>query len=425
MAGGIKDVTIGEVVVATKVYGYHAGKASDEFKTRPEVGLPHYRILERDRAESRKSDWLKPLNPAPSPMPRVFLGAIAAVEQVVTSTQSESYKLIRNVYNDALVVEMKSYGFLKAAQAHSGLEALAVRGISDLLEGKAQADKSGSQERASRHAAAFAFEVLAKLTLPNKTIRTESREVVREVPAAGNARDRTPGDQTVTASDGSVAVQNSPGAQVTVTSPRDVAPIPPNQAGKLIDAIQQQANAMGQQANVIDRLISQRDAPFNMKYSSPAAQGRETDNAPIEGQTWGNEFPVTQMPGQEAVVSGEAFATSRERADLTDIAAIVEKPETADDIAAEIRSQLAVWNNDAALRLSDRLEEHLRGIEDSTCPRLLEHLFLMTRVHVNRAEKKDPETPAHIVQANVFLAQIDAHLAASPQPAHNPRPANQ
>ncbi len=187
VAGGIKDVTIGDVVVATKVYGYHSGKADDEFKTRPEVGLPHHRILERARAESRKSDWLKRLTPTPDPAPHVFLGAIAAGEQVVTSTQSESYKLIRQAYNDALAVEMESYGFLKAAQSHSGLEALVVRGISDLLEGKAEADKGGSQERASRHAAAFAFEVLAKLTLPDKAVRVEIREVIHEVPATHSA----------------------------------------------------------------------------------------------------------------------------------------------------------------------------------------------------------------------------------------------
>jgi len=417
VAGGIKDVTIGDVVVATKVYGYHAGKAADEFKTRPEVGLPQYRILERARAESRKSDWLKRLGPAPSPVPRVFLGAIAAGEQIVTSTQSESYKLIRYAYNDALAVEMESYGFLKAAQAHSGLEALAVRGISDLLEGKAEADKGGSQERASQHAASFAFEVLAKLILPDKTIRTEIREVIREASAANSGRDRKSGDHTVTASGRSVAVQNSPGTQITITSAGDEASIPQGQSGKFIDIIQQQAIAMARQANVIDRLISQQDAPFNAKYPSQGAQGREMYYVPNEEQTRGDGFPVTQMPRQEVGgVSGEAFAISRERTALTDIADIVEKLETADDIVAEIRSQLSKWNHDATLLLAGRLEKHLRGIEDSTSPRLVEYLFLIARVHVIQAEKKDSESPAHIKQAIGYLTQIDAHLAASLRP---------
>jgi nucleoside phosphorylase len=65
VAGGIKDVTIGDIVVATKVYGYHAGKAANEFKIRPEVVLPQHRILERARAEKRKTDWLERVNPAP------------------------------------------------------------------------------------------------------------------------------------------------------------------------------------------------------------------------------------------------------------------------------------------------------------------------------------------------------------------------
>lgn len=193
--------------------------------------------------------------------------------------------------------------------------------------------------------------------------------------------------------------------------PGAVVHIPSEETGKLIDTVHRQAS-------VIDRLLAQGDVPFSVNYFSPELQGGETGVVPIEGPTWRNEFQVTHMRRQEAgVVSGAALARSRERVSLTDIAEIIERLETADDIAAEIRSQLAVWNNDTALLLSGRLEEHLRGINASTCPRLLEYLFLMARVHVIRAEGKGVESLEHIEQANGLLAQIDAHLAASPRPA--------
>ncbi len=85
VAGGIKDVAIGDVVIATKVYGYHSGKAETEFRTRPEVRLPTHRMTERARAESRKNDWHARLSEPPKRAPRVLLGPIAAGEQVVVS----------------------------------------------------------------------------------------------------------------------------------------------------------------------------------------------------------------------------------------------------------------------------------------------------------------------------------------------------
>lgn len=164
VAGGLKDVSIGDVVAATKIYQAEAGKADIVLQPRPQTGQATYRMEQRARAEAGMEYWLKYLKtPRPSPPPAVYLGAIAAMEKVVSSTQSDIYAFLRAQYGDALAIEMEGYGFLRAVRANHSVEALVIRGISDLVEGKSAADASGSQKLAAHHASAFAFAVLAGL----------------------------------------------------------------------------------------------------------------------------------------------------------------------------------------------------------------------------------------------------------------------
>lgn len=164
VAGGIKDVQLGDVAVATDVYNYEAGKADATFLLRPRMGKSTYDLVQRAQVEARKPDWLQLLNgPIPRQAPRVFIKPIAAGEKVITSTRSVIWQHIRTNYEDAVAVEMEGYGLLQAVYANQQVSALIIRGISDLIDNKYEADSANFQEIAARHASAFAFQILISL----------------------------------------------------------------------------------------------------------------------------------------------------------------------------------------------------------------------------------------------------------------------
>lgn len=164
VAGGLKDVELGDVVAATKVYRYESGVDGQSFQARPDIGICSYPLIQEARVIARQAEWQKRarLSKPFDRTPRAFLGPIAAGEKVVKASSGIVATLVRSTYGDALAVEMEGSGFLRAAYANS-VDAMIVRGISDLLDNKAQADASGSQHVASEHAAAFAFELLSNL----------------------------------------------------------------------------------------------------------------------------------------------------------------------------------------------------------------------------------------------------------------------
>lgn len=166
VAGCVKDVRLGDVVVASKVYGYESGKdTSHGFLPRPDLQRSAHGLEQRARAISKGTSWRARLDESISDVdPQISVGPVAAGERVVASTRSATAKFLKKHYGDTLAVEMEGRGFLEAVHVHSILGTV-IRGISDRLSGKAVADKKGWQKKAADAASAVAFELLA--TLPS------------------------------------------------------------------------------------------------------------------------------------------------------------------------------------------------------------------------------------------------------------------
>jgi nucleoside phosphorylase len=97
IAGALKDLGLGGVVAADKVYRYERGKAAGEFLPRPSFGLSTYRLIQRAQAEALKGTWTQRIKPnAPAQAPSVRVAPIAAGEKVVASTDSPEHKVLRN-----------------------------------------------------------------------------------------------------------------------------------------------------------------------------------------------------------------------------------------------------------------------------------------------------------------------------------------
>ena len=161
-AGGIKDVGRGDVVASTKVYAYEAGKVvKGAFEPRPEVAHTSHSLESRAMAVARKGHWVKRIPSRYGDEPKAIVAPIVAGEKVIATANSPEGSLIRESYGDAVAVDKEYYGLLEAARVNPHVVAIAVRGISDLLDDKAKSDRQGWPPIAARHAAAFAFELLS------------------------------------------------------------------------------------------------------------------------------------------------------------------------------------------------------------------------------------------------------------------------
>lgn len=184
VAGGRKDVSLGDVVVADHIYDYESGKdTATDFLPRIKTAAPSTRLLRRAQQLARDGAWQHRILPAvPEPAPKAVVKPIAAGSKVVGDAGSATARFLDRHCGDAAAVEMEGHGFLHGAYLNEDVQALVVRGISDLLSGKNEAADERWQPIAARHAAAFAFELLAREAVPEAVLNgTQAYETAREL----------------------------------------------------------------------------------------------------------------------------------------------------------------------------------------------------------------------------------------------------
>lgn len=157
IAGSLRpDVRLGDVVVGTRIYAYHGGRAElDGLTSRPRcweaphelIQLAQFVDLETSRQDAR-----------------VHFGGIAAGEVVLNSQTSPLAAHLRRHYADAVAVEMESAGVAHAGHLNKAAPTLTIRAISDAADGtKDVTDATGWQVRAATNAAAFAVTLIEHL----------------------------------------------------------------------------------------------------------------------------------------------------------------------------------------------------------------------------------------------------------------------
>lgn len=171
VAGGIKDVDLGDVVFATDVFGYEYGKETEGvFRPRGQVASSSFELVQsaRQLRHDLRSEHF-----------RIVVEPIAAGGKVVAGTSTPSAQLIGQHYSQVVATEQEGLGFLKAGSARSDVAVGVIRGISDLLSGKSDSDAAGWQKVAADNSAKFALRLLETYApAPQETIDSVSEHLV-------------------------------------------------------------------------------------------------------------------------------------------------------------------------------------------------------------------------------------------------------
>ncbi len=187
VAGGLKDVKIGDIVIGSDVYGYERGKVKDGdlFLSRPQFGFSSYELEQLATSFSISDSWkiqsASFLNTKFHKSISAFVGTIASGEKVVGSKDSELYKFLKLHCSHALAVEMEGLGFLEACRPYPLIKSLIIRGISDLVDDKEDSDKEGSQPYASQNSTEFLFGLIDYIGVKQEIVKLSLKQKLVEI----------------------------------------------------------------------------------------------------------------------------------------------------------------------------------------------------------------------------------------------------
>ncbi|WP_052066637.1 phosphorylase family protein [Rhodococcoides fascians] len=228
VAGGIKDVEIGDVVISSKIYWIEGGKADTNFRARPDFAAVSGKLVQLARSVAADGAWIEGGRggfgswPDAGRGPEAMVAPIAVAEKVIADRGAEASQLIANNYSDAVAVDMEDFGALRGGAETERAMTIAIRGVSDLLTAKTDADKKGSQPLAAANAAAFLFKLLDRLAelpgsggaissmVPTETytlVLAVGRELYPDGPQQAALWERAGGDRSLLQLDGSGATR--------------------------------------------------------------------------------------------------------------------------------------------------------------------------------------------------------------------------
>ncbi|MFM9706469.1 effector-associated constant component EACC1 [Streptomyces galilaeus] len=153
VAGALSDnIKIGDVVVATKIYGIHLGKDNAQnFTVRPEVSHTSHRLEQAARQALH------------DPAVHTHFKPIAAGDTVLAAAPAIAGHLGR-LYPDAVAIAMDVASVAEVSNLTGTLDTLTICGISDTADaGKQQLDTQGGRQTAARNAATAVVAILREL----------------------------------------------------------------------------------------------------------------------------------------------------------------------------------------------------------------------------------------------------------------------